>query len=455
MDFGFESFESSDFDAEIEDFELVKVKKMDRHLRFGEGGSVLASPAIHEGVLYFVSADNHVYAVYAETGEEKWRFRTHGPLVSTPAVSDNMLFVGSYDKNLYAISLEGKEAWRFSTGEKITSSPFVHENLVLIGSNDGYLYAVDKKSGKEIWKFRTGDWIASSPLVWEGKIYIGSYDCNMYCLNFEGKEKWRFRMGAEMWGMHESPSVYEGILYFASMDGYLYALNAETGKEIWKVMTGKYGNAIQPRVSDKFVLQPSRDGILFAFNREGKEFWRFNLGNLPGPVVVHEDTIFIGNESGILRALTLDGKEKWRFQTGGKIFGDVIIWKERIYLPSYDCHMYCLTMDGEEIWRFATSNLTKVKLAPPHDAFELKVKKEATIDEAVEESRYKKKKEEETISLSDYHVTSEYSSSSEYKTKSDYDVSFVCFEDLMKSEIIWILNQRDSAISMQNFRISG
>lgn len=425
MDF---EFESPDFDTEIEDFELIKVRKMDRHLRFGKGGSVLANPTLHEGVIYFVSADNYIYAVEARTGKEKWRFKTDGELFSTPAILDGRLFVGSYDKNLYAISLTGKEVWRFPTGGKISSSPFVHKNLVLIGSNDGYLYAVDKGSGEEVWKFRTGDWIASSPAVWNEKIYIGSYDNNMYCLNLEGEELWRFRMGAEMWGMHESPTVYEGVLHFASMDGYLYALEAETGKEVWKVMTGKYGNAIQPFVNDKFILQPSRDNILFAFTRDGKELWRFNLGNLPAPVVVHKETIFIGNESGTLRALTLEGEEKWRFQTGGKIFGGVVIWKDRIFLPSYDCHLYCLNMDGEEMWRFATSDLTKVKLAPPHDAFELKVKKDTTMNERVEESRYKKKKEE-TVSLSDYHITSEYSSESEYKQKSDYDTGFVMFEE--------------------------
>lgn len=442
MDIGFESFESSDFDTEMEEFEIVKVRKMDRHLRLGEGGSVLGNPTLHEGVIYFVSADRHVYAVDAVTGKEKWRFRTNGKVFSTPAISDNVLFVGSYDKNLYAISLEGNEVWRFPTGGKIACSPIVNRNLVLIGSNDGYLYAVDKETGKEIWKFKTGDWIFSSPTAWEDKIYIGSYDCNMYCLNPEGKEMWRFRMGAEMWGMHESATVYDGVLYFASMDNYLYAIDANTGKEIWKVMTGKYGNAIQPFVNEKFVLQPSRDGILFAFSRQGKELWRFNLGNLPSPVVVYKDTIFIGNESGTLRALTLDGKEKWRFQTGWKIFGAVAILKERIYLPSYDCHVYCLDMNGEELWRFTTSDSTKVKLAPPHDAFEMKVKKDTTMDETVEESRYKKKKEE-TVSLSDYQIESEYTSESEYKQKSDYDVQWNMFYEVMEVERLWTSVSRD------------
>jgi outer membrane protein assembly factor BamB len=434
----------ADFETELEEFELVKTRKMDRHLKSSGGGGILAGPVLHKGVIYFASADSYVYAVNADTGKEEWRFRTHGELWSTPVVSDNMLWVGSYDKNLYCLNLHGKEVWRFPTGGKIASSPFVYKNLVLAGSNDGYLYALDRRAGKEIWKFRTGDLIASSPIVWDGKIYIGSYDCNMYCLNVEGNEVWRFRTGAEIWSLQASSSVYDGVLYFASMDGYVYALDAETGKEVWRVMTGKYGNCMQPAVNENLVLQPSRDGILFAFDKKGRELWRFNLGNLPSSVVIHEDTIFIGSESGTLHALTLGGEEKWRFETGGKLFGAVVIWKDMVYLPSFDCHLYCLNAEGEEKWRFATSDVNVTKLAPPHDAFELKVKKGMVIEDAAEEGRYKKKKGEEAVSLSDYHVASEYSTTSEYRHKSDYDTSFVMFEDALEGEEIWTFHSKDS-----------
>jgi len=443
MDFGFDSFGTSDFDTELEEFEVVKVRKMDRHFKIGEGGSILATPAVREGVVYFGSADNHVYAVDAETGNEMWRFRTFGKIFSTPAVIGSMLFIGSYDKNLYAIGIDdGKEIWRFSTGGEIASSPFVHGNLVLVGSKDGYLYALDKKTGKNIWKFKTGDWVAASPTVWNDKIYIGSFDENIYCLSLEGKELWRFKMGAEIWALHQSPVIYKGILYFSSMDGYIYALNADTGKEIWKAKTGKYGNAVQPFVNEVFVLQPSRDGILFAFTREGKERWRFNLGNLPSGATIYKDKIIIGNESGILRAISFDGEELWRFHTGGKIFGCPVIWNNRIIFGSYDCHLYSVDMDGAEIWRFATSNLSMVFLPPPYEGFELRVKKGTAIEDAVEESRYNKRKREETVSLSDYHVTSEYSTTSEYKQKSDYDTSFVIFEGIWEGEQLWTLDSR-------------
>ncbi len=81
MDFDFGGFDSGldSFEAEMEDFQLVKVKKMDRHLRTGEGGSILSTPRLHDGTVYLTSADYHVYAVDAGTGEELWRFTTSNP----------------------------------------------------------------------------------------------------------------------------------------------------------------------------------------------------------------------------------------------------------------------------------------------------------------------------------------------------------------------------------------
>jgi outer membrane protein assembly factor BamB len=345
-----------------------------------------------------------------------------------------MVFTGSYDRNLYALTTKGKEVWHFPTGGEVASSPFIYENMVLVGSRDGYLYAMDRKTGKNLWRFKTGNWVVASPLASNGKIYIGSFDGNMYCISTEGKEVWRFRTGAEIWALHQSSATHKRTLYFSSMDGYLYALNAETGKELWKAKTGKYGNAIQPFVNERFVLQPSRDGILYAFTHDGEELWRFSLGNLPSGVTFSNGMIIIGNESGILRAISVDGEELWRFQTGGKIFGCPVVWNGRIIFGSYDCHLYSVDMQGEEVWRFATSSLSMVFLPPPHDAFELKVKKNAAIEEAVEENRYNKKKREETVSLSDYHVVSEYSTTSDYKQKSDYDTHWVMFEGVLNGE---------------------
>ena len=53
---------------------------------------------------YFGSADGHLYAVDARTGERRWRFRAPpGWMRSSPAVADGVIYFGSDDGNLYAV----------------------------------------------------------------------------------------------------------------------------------------------------------------------------------------------------------------------------------------------------------------------------------------------------------------------------------------------------------------
>jgi outer membrane protein assembly factor BamB len=261
-------------------------------------------------------------------------------------------------------------------------------------------------------------------VVWNDKVYIGSFDGNLYCLSLSGKELWRFKMGAEIWSGDLSPVVSNNVIYFASMDGYVYAVDANTGKELWKVKTGKYGNWVQPIAYKNIVLQASRDEILFAFNRSGEELWRFKLGSLPGEPSVYKNTILIGDETGSFYAISLEGKELWRFQTGGKILGSCVFWNEKIFFGSFDCYLYSLNMSGGEVWRFATSSLVKVSLPPPNEAFKVEIKKSVDTEDSLEE---KYRFNDVTVSADDFK--NEYSTSSEYKRKSDYDTSLVIFEE--------------------------
>ena len=105
--------------------------------RFSTGYWVSPSAAVEDGVVYVGSVDDHLYAVDALTGQEKWRFRTGSWVLSSPSVVDNIVYVGSVDNNLYAVDAQtGEMKWRFNTRDAIFSSPTVADGVVYIGSDD-------------------------------------------------------------------------------------------------------------------------------------------------------------------------------------------------------------------------------------------------------------------------------------------------------------------------------
>ncbi len=440
MDFGFEGFEASDFDVDVEDIVVKKTGKYDRIWRVGKGGSV-AFHTTHDRYVYFGAMDCYVYKINCITGKVVWRFKTNDIILGRPSeVYDGMIFVGSYDTNVYAIDFEtGKEIWRFKTGGKIgTNHAIVHKGMVYIGSQDGYLYCIDSRRGKELWRFKTGDEIACTPSVHENMVFIGSFDGNFYAIDSgTGKEVWRFKTGDNI-QMDEQPLVYNGMIFVTSFDNYLRALSVETGQEIWRFRTGKYGNTSGPKEWNGVLYQGTRDGFFYAIDLNGKELWRFKCGSVTLGFGVHKDNIYITSEDGNLYCLSPEGKEVWRFKTGGGIFDFPTFYDNKIHFGSWDCNFYCVDMNTrEELWRFETSSRVPAKAPPAKEQFKVEIKKETIVEDAKSIDKYKEKKED-TISLSEYQLESEYTSESEYKQKSDYDTNFVMFEGIMEVENLWI-----------------
>ncbi len=436
MDIGFEGFDTSDFDVDVEEVEVKRVKRFERLWEIGTGGSICYT-RIHEGMVYFGAADKYFYAVDLETGKELWRFATGGIIMGRAEIAGDKVFFSSFDQNCYALDRKtGKELWRFRANAEMFDGPVHGNGILVVGTKEGYVHAINAKTGKEKWTFKTGDDIISGATIHKNKVFIGSVDSNFYCLDFStGKELWRFKTGDLIHNDASCP-VYKNMIFFGSFDCNTYCLDHRTGKEIWRFRTGKYGISEPPLLYKGILYQGTRDGILFAISLEGKELWRFRTGSLitkPTPV---GDKLYFGSEDGYFRCINLDGKELWRFNIEGMMWDIASYHEGKILFGTWACHVHALdALTGKEMWRFTTSNNTPSSVMPPYSSFKTEIKKSTHVDESVQEGKYKKKKEE-TVSLSDYHVESEYSSESEYKQKSDYDVNFVMFEDVME-DVIW------------------
>jgi outer membrane protein assembly factor BamB len=445
MDFGFESFDSADFDIELEDFEVKRKKKFDRIWQWSLGGSVPAHKE-SEGIIYMSSTDMHVYAVDSTTGKILWKFRSGGVIFGSADVFKDIVAFGTFDGYLYALDRKiGRELWRFKTGGQISVGPTITDNSIFVGSKDGYMYCIGH-DGSLKWRFRTSDDVACAISFYENRIFFGGFDYNLYCLDAKsGKELWRFRTGGEV--IYDSHTTVEnGRIYFGSFDNNVYCLDTETGREIWKARIGKYGITCPVVEMDGRFYVGTREGNMFCLDSEGKELWRFVTGGMIIRLSCRDGKIYVPSEDGNLYVVSEKGEELWRFNLGqGGSFDSPSFIGNMVFIGSMDCHLYAIDESTRnEIWRVNTSSTTPSAAPKPHEEFSFELKKETHVEEAIQESRYKKGKNE-TVSLSDYQFTSEYSSSSEYRQKSDYDVNLTIFENIIKTEELpCLLNSEDS-----------
>jgi outer membrane protein assembly factor BamB len=317
---------------------------------FPTGGSIVSSPVLLDGVIFFGSNDNNVYAVAADSGRQLWAHATGGPVAATPAIAGGLVYVGSYDGRFYALDAKtGAARWKFRTGgerrfeakgvhglqphtqtiadpyDLYLSSPVVANGIVYFGSGDGNVYALDAATGAARWKFATGDVVHASPVFADGVVYVGSWDSWFYAIDAAtGKQRWRFHGGEDALvhnqvGFQSSPAVVDGVVYTGCRDANLYALDAKTGAEKWKVSHNGSWVITSPAVADGKIYYATSDSALYnvvdaasgkSLVQEQGNAWMFSSPAVAGDVVV------IGVSNGSLEARDRsNGKVLWEFQT--------------------------------------------------------------------------------------------------------------------------------------------
>jgi eukaryotic-like serine/threonine-protein kinase len=274
----------------------------------------LSSPSIWNGTVYFGSGDSNIYALDANSGALKWRFKTGDVVHSSPAIAGGTLFIGSWDSYLYALdAATGKEKWRFKTGEDpdlhnhvgIQASPAVADGSVFFGCRDGNVYAVDAVSGKQKWIFSTqGSWVNNSAVVHDGKIYLGtSVPSTVGALDA--------KTGALLFHLPGAAPIFSSMalagdkLYFGNFSGKLTAIDLKTQARAWTFETdASKENAPSITNADgtiKFeALFPSPlfyDDMVLAVAK------LYTTGTFLSSPVVVDNVIYIGSTDGYLYAL--------------------------------------------------------------------------------------------------------------------------------------------------------
>jgi outer membrane protein assembly factor BamB len=246
-----------------------------------------SSPLNHGGVIYVGSADGVLYALYNETGLERWKFETAGPIRSTPVTDGRNVYFGSHDGHVYAIdAIDGRLAWRFDTGGLVQGAMATGGGMVFAGSRSASVYGLDAETGALQWEHvnEDGSWVESSPVFDDGVLYIGSSDARaLYALDARtGETIWEFETGGWSWsdpvladdvvyigGLGVSSYYFEGV----EMRPGFFAVDQETGAGLWEftpeLIEGFISGGVfsTPAIVEGVIYVGGVDGRLYALKQ--------------------------------------------------------------------------------------------------------------------------------------------------------------------------------------------
>ena len=157
--------------------ENVKKLGLEWSLELPGERSLLATPLVVDGMLYFTASYSVIYAVDARTHKIVWRY------------DPKVLEVAGERARIFWDSNRGLAYWK---------------GKVFVATGDGRLIGVDAKSGQEVWSTQTFEktkplYINGAPRAFRGKVLIGN-----------------------------------GGTEIGAARGYVTAYDAETGKQAWR-----------------------------------------------------------------------------------------------------------------------------------------------------------------------------------------------------------------------------
>lgn len=284
----------------------------------------LSSPIVNmdssDGIVYFGSSDGNLYALDAQTGSLRWKFKTGGIIHSSPALFDGVVYIGSWDTYLYAIDAKtGEQKWKFKTGdhpgvhllEGIQASPAYYDGMVYLGARDGYFYAIKASTGEMAWKYSADNsWIVTTAAAKDDVVYFGTSDSYLFIAvdAKTGIEKFKFKAHGYV---YSSPAIVNNTAYFGDFTGAIYAIDLASGAQFWHTTntssSSRNGKKVLNAIGDLDFAYAAAgdDASMYATGAKVMDKF-YSLGSIVSSPVIAKGVIYFGSADGYLYAVNLE-----------------------------------------------------------------------------------------------------------------------------------------------------
>ncbi len=321
-------------------------------------------------LLYLGTYGDGLKAIDAQTGSTAWTFDTKGEsILSSPAVSNGVVYFGCFDNRLYAVDSQGNqngsadEHWNFTTMDIIHSSPAVSRGRVFIGSNDDRIYTI---GAPDLAVYPAEIVISDLHPFPRERVSIeanisnrGSLDTQSL-IEIAAKDRYNNTVHSIYSEMHlvERGASLKISAHWRILDNPLHVWN------IWVTATNfshsepKQNNnlaklelTVSTELRDYWSMSGGgADHAFYQSNAPEKNntLWKKELDEvLDSPIIYRDNAVINSNEGNIKCISLLTGQWKWNLTLGETPAGLPAAGYGKVFISTSQ-HLYALDIDGLE-----------------------------------------------------------------------------------------------------------
>lgn len=266
-----------------------------------------------EGVLYVTTGNGNVRALEAESGKVKWSIRAGAPVRGAPAVADGLVVVLTADNQTLAFNAaDGTPRWehrgiRETAGYFSTTAPVISDGIVISAYSSGEVFAIRLESGSVLWSDTLSSGtktkasavfsgIDADPIVQDGVVVVTSASGEMQASALlNGRPLWQQKIGT-----HTTPWSAGNALFVLSDTHDIAAVLKRDGSIRWAtsmMVRDKRDPSLDktpplygPILSANALLVVDREGTLTSFKpTTGERIGSYELadGIVTTPIVAN------------------------------------------------------------------------------------------------------------------------------------------------------------------------
>jgi outer membrane protein assembly factor BamB len=159
-----------------------------RHFQGERLGSVV-EPVVRSGLVLVGTHSGNLYALAADTGKPRWRYRAGAAILHSPAAGETVVVVADAGGRMHGVALAtGRPAWTVAAEGGFSASPALVGDVAIAGSRGGEVLAVDLASGKVRWRRRLPAPVRQTAAALGKHVFLTAEDLRVRCYEVDSGE---------------------------------------------------------------------------------------------------------------------------------------------------------------------------------------------------------------------------------------------------------------------------